>query len=195
MNENFELENLREQMATLKKKLQQQEIVNERIIRQSLKKSANNIKRRYTIASILCLIMIPYGYWAFVKLNGSSIGVWIVLCCLMLLTFGYTIYNGRYLNDNTLYGKDLIKVRQKMAKAKKLDSDWLMIGIPAATLWVGYFLYDKYCQMSSGDFKFFAIMMLICAAVGAAIGLKIHFRNQDNYQEIINEIEDVTAND
>jgi hypothetical protein len=49
MNENFELENMRQQMETLKKKLDQQEIVNDRFIRQSMKKNADNIIRRYHI--------------------------------------------------------------------------------------------------------------------------------------------------
>ena len=36
-NENFDLENMRLQMETLKKKLDQQEIVNDRMIRHSMK--------------------------------------------------------------------------------------------------------------------------------------------------------------
>ena len=47
MNENFELEDMRQQMNTLKKKLDQQQIVNDHIIRQSMKKTANSIKTRY----------------------------------------------------------------------------------------------------------------------------------------------------
>ena len=43
MNEHFELENMRQQMNTLKKKLDQQEIVNDRLIRRSMKNTAGNI--------------------------------------------------------------------------------------------------------------------------------------------------------
>ena len=46
-NENFELENMRQQLNTLKKKLDQQEIVNDRLIRHSMEKTANKINRRY----------------------------------------------------------------------------------------------------------------------------------------------------
>ena len=44
-NNDFELENMRQQMATLKKKLDKQEIVNDHIIRQSMKKAAGSINR------------------------------------------------------------------------------------------------------------------------------------------------------
>ena len=62
----MELEAMRQQMNTLKKKLEQQEIVNDRIIRHSMKQTAGNISRRYYIIMALCLLMIPYSYWAFV---------------------------------------------------------------------------------------------------------------------------------
>ena len=71
MNENFELEEMRQQMTTLKNKLDQQEIVNDRLIRHSMKKTAGNINRRYYMIMVLCLLMIPYSYWAFF-LSGFS---------------------------------------------------------------------------------------------------------------------------
>jgi hypothetical protein len=58
-NENFELENMRQQMETLKKKLDKQEIVNDRFIRHSMEKTASNISRKYMIAMIAGLFMIP----------------------------------------------------------------------------------------------------------------------------------------
>ena len=183
---------MREQMNTLKKKLEQQEIVNERIIRKSIRHAASNINRRYTFVYIISLLMIPYGYWAFVKLNGSSIGVWITMSILMLIVFGYTLYTGRYLRANDLYNSNLIDARQKVAKAKKLDSDWLKFGIPAGLLWIIYFIYDKYQQISDDSFWIFAASMTIACILGVLIGLKIHYRNQDNYQEIVDQIEELT---
>ena len=52
MNNEIELENMREQMNTLKKKLDKQEIINDNLIRQSLKRNTNSINRRYTVCSI-----------------------------------------------------------------------------------------------------------------------------------------------
>ena len=192
MNENFELEDMRQQMATLKKKLEKQEIINDRNIRQSLKYSTSNINRRYLFTCILCLAMIPYGYWAFVKLNGSSLGVWITMSILMLITLVYTVYIGRHLHNSNLYDRDLVDARKKVAQAKKLDREWLKFGIPAAILWLGYFLYDEYIQMAGNHFLIFMMMMIVSGIIGGLIGYKIHCRNQNNYQEIIDQIEDVT---
>ena len=61
-NENFELENMREQMNTLKNKLDKQTILSDRFIRQSMNKTASNISRRYYFIMAVCLLMIPYSY-------------------------------------------------------------------------------------------------------------------------------------
>ena len=192
MNENFELEDMRQQMATLKKKLEKQEIINDRNIRQSLKYSTSNINRRYLFTCILCLAMIPYGYWAFVKLNGSSLGVWITMSILMLITLVYTVYIGRHLHNSNLYDRDLVDARKKVAQAKKLDREWLKFGIPAVILWLGYFLYDSYGHMERDEFEIFAVAMSVAVILGGIIGLKIHFRNQSDYEDIIEQIEEIT---
>jgi hypothetical protein len=65
-----EMNEMRQQMAILKNKLDRQEIVNDHIIRRSMKRNVGNIKRRYYAVIALALLMIPYGYWAFLKLVG-----------------------------------------------------------------------------------------------------------------------------
>ena len=118
---NNEFEEMRQQMNILKEKLQQQDIVNEKVMRRTMKRNVSGINRRYTFVSILCILMIPYSYWAFVSLTGMSIYFWAATSVFMLLCFGYTVYNGRHLNSR-LFSKDLLKARTEVANAKKLDS-------------------------------------------------------------------------
>ena len=66
-------------------------------------------------------------------------------------------------------------------------------GIPAAILWFGYFLYDQYIKLAGEHFLFFMVTMIVCGTIGGLIGYKIHCRNQNNYQEIIDQIEDLTS--
>ena len=69
----MELEAMHRQMNTLKNKLNQQEIVNDRLMRRSMRNEVNTIARRYYIIMAIGLFMVPYGYWCFVKLSGLSI--------------------------------------------------------------------------------------------------------------------------
>ncbi len=190
MNNN-DFEEMRQQMNILKEKLQKQEIVNDRVFRRSMRRNVKGINRRYTIVSVLCILMVPYSYWAFVKLTGMSIWLWLATCILMLIVFVYTQYTGRYLNSR-VYEKDLVQARIKMAKAKKLDQDWLKIGIPLIILWLAYFGYEMWKVTGGEDSIYIVVMCVVCALLGGAVGLKVHFKNQDDYTQIIEEIDDFT---
>ena len=194
-NENFELENMRQQMNTLKKKLEHQEIVNDHIIRQSMKRTAGNISRRYYAIMALCLLMIPYSYWAFVMLSGYSIAFWIFTCLVMLVCLGGTYYNSRNLSDSNMMTNNLVDVRRRMARAKKFDADWLFIGIPLIIVFLGWFMYETY-QLNGGDLiNGFFWGGCIGGILGAIGGFSLHFKTQRQYQEIIDQIEDITANE
>ena len=191
-NENFELEDMREQMSTLKKKLNQQEIVNEHLVRRSMKKEVNTITRRYNIVMVLSVLMVPYFYWVFVKLSGFSMAFWIGSSIFMLICGGATFYNTHKISDPDMMSHSLIEARKKVASAKKFDVDWLKFGIPAVILWFGWFTYEVYLQdndLANGLFW----GGCVGGVIGAIVGFKIHFKTQRQYQDIIDQIEDLTA--
>ena len=184
MNE-AQFEDMRQQMNILKKKLEQQEIMNERVIRNSMKKTVSSINLRYFIIMALCLFTIPYGYWAFVQISGLSLAFWIGTCILMLICAGATFYNGKDLRDTGLMRNNLIDVRKKVARAKKFDSNWLFFGIPMIILWFGWFVWEI-------DQKGLLIGGAVGGIIGLLIGLRIHYKTQRNYQEIIDQIEELS---
>ena len=193
MNENFNLEEMRQQMTTLKNKLNQQEIVNDRLIRRSMRNEVNSITRRYNIVMAIGILMVPYGYWCFVKLVGLSIFFWIVTSIFMLICAGATFYNSRKISDPGLMSHSLVEARKKVASAKKFESNWLLFGIPAVILWMGWFFYEIY-QIQGGDFyNGFFWGGCIGGIIGAIIGIKIHLKTQRQYQDVIDQIEDLTA--
>lgn len=191
-NENFELEDMREQMSTLKKKLNQQEIVNDRLVRRSMKKEVNTITRRYNIVMVLSVLTVPYFYWVFVKLSGFSMAFWIGSSIFMLICGGATFYNTHKISDPDMMSHSLVEARKKVASAKKFDIDWLKFGIPAVILWFGWFTYEVYLQdndLANGLFW----GGCVGGVIGAIAGFKFHFRTQRQYQDIIDQIEDLTA--
>ena len=192
MQNDFELEEMRQQLTTLKNKLDQQEIVNDRLIRHSMKNTAGNIKRTYIWLIILSVLMVPYGYWAFVVLSHFSIAFWIATSILMLVCGGATYYNKRKLGDSNLMTNNLVDVRKKIASAKKFDADWLFFGIPAIILWLSWFFYEVYKQ--NNDLLMHPLFWAGCVGgtIGAVIGFSIHFKTQRQYQGIIDQIEDLT---
>ena len=195
MQNDFELENMRQQLTTLKNKLNQQEIVNDRLIRHSMKNTASNINRKYTIAIVAGLLMIPYSYWIFIKLAGFSVAFWLFTCVFMLICVGATYYNSRNISDSNLMTNNLLDVRRRMARAKKFDANWLFFGVPCILLFMGWFMYETYQVQGGGTNNPFFWGGCIGGIIGTVIGFMTHFKTQRQYQEIIDQIEDLMAGD
>ena len=187
-----QFEEMRMQMEMLKSKLDKQEIVNEKILRKSMKKNMNNITRRYTILVVVALLMIPYAYYVFVSMMGYSIGFWIATVVFMLISCGYTVWNGKDLYNGNLMEKNLLEVRQKMALAKKRDNQWMLFGFPMLILWLAYFVYEVYQKGGAEEVHTLLMASAFGGAVGLILGLTIHFKTQREYQEIIDQIEEMT---
>ena len=195
MNENLDLEDMRQQMTTLKNKLNQQEIVNDRLMRRSMRNEVNTITRRYYIIMAVALFMVPYGYWCFVKLCNLSIFFWIVTSIFMLVCAGATLFTCRKISDPNLMNRNLVEARKKVASAKKFEANWLFFGIPAVVLWLGWFLYEVYKIHGGALDNGFFWGGCIGGIIGAICGLSLNFRTQREYQDIIDQIEDLTADD
>lgn len=190
--DNTQFDDMRQQLNILKKKLEHQEIVNEHVIRNSMKKTVSSINRRYFIIMAISLFMIPYGYWAFVQLSGFSVAFWIGTSILMLICLGATFYNSKDLRDPGFLRNNLVDVRKKAARAKKFDSDWLFFGIPMSILWLGWFAWEVFKKGGSDEMMPFLIGGGFGGVIGLIIGLSIHYKTQRNYQEIIDQIEELT---
>ena len=185
----YELEEMRQQMAILKDKLENQTIVNDRFIRRSIKKGVSTINKRYLVIGIIALALIPYGYWAFVMMGGLSVALWLASCVMMLLVVGFMYYNSRDLQDDGLMNNNMLDVKRKVALAKKRDANWLWIGIPMALAWGAWAVYEMSQKMEHNEF--IVPCCIVGIVVGALVGLKIHFKTQRHYSDIIEQIEDL----
>lgn len=185
----YELDEMRQQMAILKDKLENQTIVNDRFIRRSIKRGVSTINRRYLVIGIVALAMIPYGYWAFVMIAGLSVALWLASCLMMLIVVGFMIYNSRDMRDNALMNGNLLDVKRKVTQAQKRDANWLWFGIPMALAWGAWAVYEMSQKM--GDNEYIVPCCIVGVLVGALIGLKVHFKTQSRFNEIIEQIEDL----
>lgn len=185
----YELDEMRQQMAILKDKLENQTIVNDRFIRRSIKHGVSTINRRYLVIGIIALALIPYGYWAFVMMGELSVALWLASCVMMLLVVGFMIYNSRDMRDHNLMNGNLLDVKRKVTLAQKRDANWLWFGIPMALAWGAWAIYEMAQKM--GDNEYIVLFCIVGVLLGALFGLKVHFKTQSHFNEIIEHIEDL----
>ena len=194
MNET-QYEDMRQQLNTLKKKLGAQEIINDHLIRRTMRNQVNSISRRYYLVMALCILMIPYTYWCFIKLCNLTIPFWIGTSIFMLICGIATFINNRKISDPGMMNHNLVEARRKVASAKKFEVDWLKFGIPAVIVWLGWFVYELYQHNSSEMTEGILWGGCIGAIIGTILGIKVHMRTQQKYQDIIDQIEDLTDDD
>lgn len=187
----LELDEMRQQMAILKDKLDNQTIVNDRFIRRSIGHSVSTINKRYLVISIIALAMIPYGYWAFVKLNGLSVALWIAICVLMLAVVVFCFLNGREMRKRDFVSNNLLDTKRKVVASKKRDALWPCFGVPVALAWAAWAGWEMAQKMDSSYLNYFIPWFIICMTAGVLAGLAIHFKTQRHFRDIVEQIEDL----
>lgn len=188
--ENYkELEEMRQQMAILKNKLESQTIVNDRLLRGAMKERLNWINRTYIWQIVFTLLFaVPYCWWAF-RFIGMSVEFTVVTMLFLLYGVCYTVWMGQPLRDKLLMQGELLQVSETVARAKKRDADWLLQGIPFLIIWVGWFAYEMY--QKHGNFYHLTISCLTGGLIGGVIGFSIHQKTQRKYREILERIEEM----
>lgn len=188
MENNIELEDMRQQMNLLKDKLVNQTIVNDNLISKAMRGNASWINKKYIICIVIAVLMVPYSLIV-LRALGLSMAFNITTCVFMLIAAAYTYYNGKALRDNTLFSSDMFVAGQRMAHAKKMDSDWLKFSIPFMVVWLGWFSVEAYSMEDSMAFCVGGIIGLI---TGGTSGYITHKKVQRKYREIMEQLEDLS---
>lgn len=178
---NTELEILREQLAEFKRILDKQEIINEQLIRQSMKSHVSWIKNMNFWNSVAGCIILPIFIIFFSKLHVS----WFCNAFLALLVLGeiiFNFYNVHTINDKLMSEEDIITVRQKLLAYKKREKWQIIIETPLSIIWVILFLYDINAFHSTIGPAIGCIMGLL---IGLGIMSIIYFREMRSLNRAI----------
>ena len=190
-----ELEQMRQQMDILKRKLEQQEIVNDQIIRQSMKSRMSWINRYRWIS----LFAAPFVALCFIPSMFSGIISWQLYIFTIIMVLASTIADFviNRISDNTMMNSSLIEISEKLTKMKRLRRMVTIIGLVVVVFWLIWLLYEIYATAEGADLETrkytigFMIAVGIGAFIGGAIGLTIYFKMQSTNDDIIRQIEEL----
>lgn len=185
---NTELEMLKEQLAEFKGRLDKQEIINERLIRQAMKSHVSWIKNMNYWMSVVGCILLPIIIIFFSKLHVS----WFCNAFIALLIFGeiiFNIYNVHTINDKLMSEEDVVTVRQKLLTYKKREKWQIIIETPLVIIWIILFLYDISAFHSTTGPAFGCIMG---GLIGMGVMSFIYFREMRSLNRAIQVGEDFT---
>ena len=188
-----EFEEMKAQLALLNKKLEQETIVNERLIRRSMKEKASSLRRKAIIESVVSLIMIPYFIWVMPQLIGLSTGFCLFVCFMLALALGYNYYiHSHFRPDEFVYG-DLIKAKKNTLMLKKFYANWLKyIGIPFIIVFLGWFAFEIKQHFQGEELQSILGGMAIGLVLGVIIGTYRYLKTQRMADDILTQIEELS---
>ncbi len=199
MDNNFnELEALRKDMALLKNKLDTQEIINEELIRKTVRTSLKGMSRDQLYWIFIALFGIPYCTWIFHDAGFSwaftiATALFLAVCAVIM------VYNRiRLAGLMDISDKDLLSCAEELQKMKKQDVTMLKYSMSVVAAWLVWF-YIEIFQMakSSGRPEYFigmGIGGLVGSLFGGFFGVRYFIKSQRKMQENIDSIESYKNN-
>jgi len=190
-----ELEQMRKQMDILKQKLDKQEIVNQQMLRHTMKSRMSWINKYRWIS----LMAIPFVALCFLLMVHDRLISW----WFYAFTVGVVAVSSimdffvNRLSDKSIMNENLLELSQKLVKMKKIRKTQTIIGLIVVALWVAWLMYEVYTHGSNNISEEYAKIMMISMGVGAliggSIGVSIYLKMQRTNDDLIQQIEDLTS--
>ena len=196
INNNNELEIMRSQMASFKKQLEQQEIINSRIMAESMKKKFSWIK----MMIIGEIILIPiFLYLAFAAKYYFDLSWWSVATFVILLLCDvwcdYDI-NMRAIKDSDYSRDNLVNTMKKLLRMKQRRTKQTAIMLTATIVMSIWLLIEIGFHLIAINADTGMWLVLYGGGTGAFIGVVaawwIYRKMQKNNDEMIKQIEEIS---
>lgn len=194
--DNNQLEEMRSQMAILQDKLNKESIVNERLLRESMKHRYSSIDN-YLKLQLWLLPLIFIGFTLFVLAYDLS---WYPTIFLFMASTYAVIFDTKVnkLKKDAFTSDNLIATALRLQRAKKLSFYEMWINMPLLLVWFIWFMVDFLQHLTHGNFSSLpseAIGGIIGGLIGAACGFiydfKLYNKQQKTRQQIIDQIHEL----
>ena len=139
-----ELEELRSQVAEFKNRVEQQEIVSRRLLKEAMKGHVSWIKQMSIWGSVGELVILPFLVYALRSIVGVS---WLPIIAVVLMLVGEAVFN--FWNVSTIRDKhlavdDVLSAQQRLITFKRREKLYLFGMFPFIFLCVVWLLLDVY---------------------------------------------------
>lgn len=183
-----ELQEIREQLALLHRKIDREVTINENTLRELVRNNVSRLDRIATRTIILQLLGALYS-WSFLRFG---ISFW--FCCTTTLLFliaavcTYIFHQGIQAAD--IASNDLVEVCRKTYRLKRQYANWLKIGIPTLGGWFVWLILEiEYGSTIPAESKiYFTAGCIAGIIIGGIIGFYKHRKTIHIMNRILQDI-------
>lgn len=194
-----ELEQLREQMSIFKDKLNKQQIINDQLVRNTMKSKLSWIKN-FVWGEIIIIPILLLGMAVFHAGTGLSWWLYGFLAIGLIADATGDFIINRIPKGQLLSG-DLVETSKQLVKMKKQRTSWFIIGLIFVTIWLAWFIVELVLKTDPGcalpDHNLVIAIMAIAVAVGGVIGGIVSWfifrKMQRTNNDIIDQLKQITS--
>ena len=186
-----ELEQLRSQVAEFKNRLEQQEIVSERLLKQAMTGHVSWIKQMSAWGGVVDLALVPLTVYLLRSIVGVSWLPILAVCIVMVFEAFFNFWNVSTIRDKYLAANDVINTQHRLRTYKRREKLYFYIIVPFLLLWLVWLFFDVY---SSKDIPFPSTDRLIfdfaALAIMLAICFYVFYREMRSLNKAIKDIDE-----
>ena len=183
-----ELEQLRSQVAEFKNRLEQQEIVSERLLKQAMSGHVSWFKKLNVWADVVGLCFMPL-VALFMREIGSSWAPFITLLVILIGELIFNIWNTRSISSQHLMSNDVMTSRQRLLRFKQREQWQTVIEVPMIVLWLVWQYFDVAGSTSHNQTEM-TVWFISVLVMGLAIGFYLYYREMRSLSKAIKDIDE-----
>lgn len=186
-----ELNDMREQLELLKRKVEREERLGEKQIRHAMRQKVSHINRQGRFFVILALVSIPLFIVSRNVLPVSELFCG-VTCGFLALAALYTHLIHSKLSAEVIARDHLMTVARRLISLKQGYNRWLLFSIPFVLVWIFWYVHELRAILSPEIFSSAMISCAVGGVIGFVIGFHKHLQVQRACSELLEQIEEVS---
>ena len=188
MEENRELQEMREQLELLKAQVAKQQLKYDLNVRKMAKDKVSKLKFKFWWKLAICLFGIAYCPWAFREIMGASVWFTLVTEVFLVQAFFFEIITHKDLWSYNL-NTNMADFSRRMLRIKKLNALWFKWSMIFIFPWFAWFIYEVY-RVSEYENQWVAIGIggFMGGLIGFAVGYRLYRTEQNALQELAEQV-------
>lgn len=196
--QNFnEFDEIKQQLQMLQGKFQKEVIISDKLLQESMQHKMSWIKKFFWME----FVIVPFGILAWLEIVKTCHLSWWVFgaftaMLLICLLFDYLI-NVAILRDEDYQRDNLIETAKKLVRMKRLRKIEYIVTFPLSFLWVGWAAFEMWqhvnIQHNEALSQQVEIVYVVTIVLAAFLGFYLYHKMQRSNDELIEQINSITA--
>lgn len=188
------LEEMREQAAILKRKLDGEAIVSDRLMRRVMSDKVGSVRRytlRVSLIGVAAMVLMYYDFAVLFPLSHAFVAATeaMLLCAVV-----FTVVNRRLLSAADMTGGNLLQASRNLMRFRKRELRYLYIAAPLLLAWSVWIIIELRAHISRPlDADILCVSVGIGVVLGACAGFGMFRRMLRNVNDVIEQIEELTT--